>query len=199
MQTVSQVEDSNGRTRRLANGSTVIVQSINERGELVLGDGATLGTRQVVHGYAMTAHAAQGLTADKGFIAGAISREGLYVSATHGREAIRVFVPDRETFLAAAELRSEAGLSAMEFVRQHARGTDLRSVLAVGGVSSSTCARTSRQASHRKKSCDKNPRRQSCPRSSRHPNSPLRGGRPTSMMTPDHAPVRRGSPHRECG
>ena len=56
----------------------------------------------------MTSHAAQGLTVDKVFVAGAISHEGLYVSATRGREAIRVFVPDREAFLAAAELRSEA-------------------------------------------------------------------------------------------
>ena len=46
--------------------------------------------------------------------------------------AIRVFVPDREAFLAASELRSEARISATEFVRQHALGTDLRSVLARG-------------------------------------------------------------------
>ena len=112
--------------------STVIVQSVNARGEFVLADGSTLRTRQVVHGYAMTSHAAQGLTVDKVFVAGAISREGLYVSATRGREAIRMFVPDREAFLAGAELRSETRLSAMEFVRQHALGTDLRSVLARG-------------------------------------------------------------------
>ncbi|MEO6245035.1 MAG: hypothetical protein ABIQ12_06335, partial [Opitutaceae bacterium] len=125
-------EDRNGRVRRLANGSTVIVQSINPRGELVLLDGATLRTRQVVHGYALTSHAAQGLTVDKVFVAGAISREGLYVSATRGCEAIRVFVPDRAAFLAATELRNETRTSAMEFVRQHALGTDLRSVLARG-------------------------------------------------------------------
>ena len=59
----------------------------------------------------MTSHAAQGLTVDKVFVAGAISREGLYVSATRGREARP---------------------SAMEFVRQHALGTDLRSVLTRG-------------------------------------------------------------------
>ena len=129
---VSHVEDSDGRIRRLANGSAVVVQSVGERGEFILADRATLRTRQVVHGYAMTSHAAQGLTVDKVFVAGAISREGLYVSATRGREAIRVFVPDREAFLASADLRSEARPSAMEFVRQHALGTDLRSVLARG-------------------------------------------------------------------
>ena len=80
----------------------------------------------------MTSHAAQGLTVDKVFVAGAMSREGLYVSATRGREAIRVFVADREAFLDAAELRSEVRMSALEFVRQRALGRDLRSVLARG-------------------------------------------------------------------
>lgn len=71
--------------------------------------------------YAMTSHAAQGLTVDKVFVAGAISQEGLYVSATRGRESIRVFVPDRGEFLRAAGLRSEARMSALEFMRQSNR------------------------------------------------------------------------------
>jgi hypothetical protein len=99
---------------------------------LVLADGSTFHTRQVVHGYAMTSHAAQGLTVDKVFVAGAISQEGLYVSATRGRESIRVFVPDRDEFLRAGGLRGEARMSALEFVRQHALGTDLSSVMARG-------------------------------------------------------------------
>jgi len=65
----------------------------------------------------MTSHAAQGLTVDKVFVAGVMSREGLYVSATRGREAIRIFTSDREQFLSAAGLRSEARVSATEFVR----------------------------------------------------------------------------------
>ena len=72
------------------------------------------------------------VTVDKVFVAGAISREGLYVSATRGREAIRIFVPDREAFLAAANLKNEARISALEFARQYLLGTDLRSVLARG-------------------------------------------------------------------
>ncbi|MBI4622646.1 MAG: hypothetical protein HY736_05400 [Verrucomicrobia bacterium] len=89
-------------------------------------------TRQIVHSYALTSHAAQGLTVDKVFLVGAMSREGLYVSATRGREAIRVFVPDREAFLDAAGLKSEARMSALEFERQREMGMDLRSVLARG-------------------------------------------------------------------
>ena len=132
LRSVSRAVSADGKGKRLANGTSVIVRSVDANGRLVLADGSTLHTRQVVHGYAMTSHAAQGLTVDHVFVAGAISREGLYVSATRGREGIRVFVPDREAFLDAAGLRSEARMSALEFVRQHALGTDLRSVLARG-------------------------------------------------------------------
>lgn len=65
----------------------------------------------------MTSHAAQGLTVDHVFIAGAASEEGLYVSATRGRVGIRIFVPDREEFLTAAGLRREARMSALEFAQ----------------------------------------------------------------------------------
>lgn len=129
---VSIVETSDGKTRRLANGATVIIQSVSSDGRLVLADGSRLLTRQIVHGYALTSHAAQGLTVDKVFIAGAMSREGLYVSATRGRESIRIFVPDREAFLAATGLKSEARMSAVEFMRQRALGMGLSSVVARG-------------------------------------------------------------------
>ena len=129
---VSYAEAVDGKRRRLANGTAVVVRSVDASGRLVLTDGSILRTRQVVPGYAMTSHSAQGITVDKVFVAGAISVEGLYVSATRGREGIRVFVPDRERLLAAAGLRSEARMSALEFVRQHALATDLQSVLARG-------------------------------------------------------------------
>ena len=132
LRAVGRVAGADGKSRRLANGTTVIVGSVDANGRLVLADGSTLYTRQVVHGYAMTSHAAQGLTVDKVFVAGAISQEGLYVSATRGREGIRVFVPDREEFLRAGGLRSEARMSALEFIRQHTLGTDLASVIARG-------------------------------------------------------------------
>ena len=132
LRAVGRVAGADGKSRRLANGTSVVVRSVAAHGSLVLADGSTLHTRQVVHGYAMTSHAAQGLTVDKVFVAGATSQEGLYVSATRGREGIRVFVPDREAFLGAGGLRSEARMSALEFMRQHALGTDLASVMARG-------------------------------------------------------------------
>jgi hypothetical protein len=129
---VGRVVGADGKSRRIANGTTVIVGSVDTNGRLVLADGSMLHSRQVVHGYAMTSHAAQGLTVDKVFVAGAISQEGLYVSATRGREGIRVFVPNREAFLQAGGLRSEARMSALEFMRQQAHGIDLASVMARG-------------------------------------------------------------------
>ena len=132
LRSVTMAEGPDGRERRLANGTTIIVKGLDSQGRLVLADGAALRGRQVVHGYAMTAHAAQGLTVDKVFLAGAASREGLYVSATRGREAVRVFVADRDAFLEGAGLRSEDRLSATEFVRRQMVGLDLQSLLARG-------------------------------------------------------------------
>ncbi|MBI5693761.1 MAG: relaxase domain-containing protein [Verrucomicrobia bacterium] len=132
MRSVTTVAGPDGRERRLANGTAIIVREINSQGRLVLADGSVLFGRQVVHGYAMTSHAAQGLTVDKVFLAGAASHEGLYVSATRGREGVRVFVADREAFLEGVGLRSENRLSAMEFVRRQLVGLDLRALLTRG-------------------------------------------------------------------
>lgn len=117
LRSIAHAESPTGQIRRLANGAVVTVQSVNAAGRLVLEDGSTLHTRQVAYGYALTSHASQGVTVDKVFLAGAASREGLYVAATRGRESVRIFVPDREDFLDAACLRSEARTSALEFTR----------------------------------------------------------------------------------
>lgn len=117
LRAIAYAESPSGQTRRLANGTVVTVESVNASGQLVLSDGSTLRSRQVAYSYALTSHASQGLTVDKVFLAGAASREGLYVAATRGRESVRVFVPDREAFLDAAGLRSEARTSALEFTR----------------------------------------------------------------------------------
>jgi conjugative relaxase-like TrwC/TraI family protein len=117
LRSIGQIQTPSGQIRSLANGTTVTVQSVNAAGQLVLADSSTLLTRQVVYGYALTSHAAQGVTVDKVFLAGAATREGLYVSATRGRESVRIFVPDRREFLDAAGLRSEARSSALEFTR----------------------------------------------------------------------------------
>ncbi len=117
LRAIAYATSSSGQSRRLANGSVVTVHSVNASGQLVLADGSTLHSRQVAYGYALTSHASQGITVDKVFLAGAASREGLYVAATRGRESVRIFVPDREAFLDAAGLRSEARTSALEFSR----------------------------------------------------------------------------------
>lgn len=117
LRAIAHVQTPTGQVSRLANGSMVTVQSVNASGQLILQDGSTLRSRQVAYGYALTSHAAQGTTVDKVFLAGAATREGLYVAATRGRESVRIFVPDREAFLDAAGLRSEARTSAIEFIR----------------------------------------------------------------------------------
>jgi hypothetical protein len=117
LRAIGQVMTPAGEIRRLANGTTVTVASVNAAGQPVLTDGSALLTRQAAYGYALTSHAAQGVTVDKVFLAGAASREGLYVSATRGRESVRIFVPDRREFLDAAGLRSETRTSALEFAR----------------------------------------------------------------------------------
>lgn len=128
LRSIAHTETPSGQIRRLANGAVVTIQSVNASGQLVLQDGSTLHTRQVAYGYALTSHASQGVTVDKVFLAGAASREGLYVAATRGREAVRIFVPDREDFLDAAGLRSETRTSALEFTRSFR--PDLRTYLA---------------------------------------------------------------------
>jgi len=117
LRAIGQVLTPTGEIRPLANGATVTVASVNTAGQPVLADKSTLLTRQVAYGYALTSHASQGVTVDKVFLAGAASREGLYVAATRGRESVRIFVPDRREFLDAAGLRSEARTSALEFAR----------------------------------------------------------------------------------
>jgi conjugative relaxase-like TrwC/TraI family protein len=128
LRSIAYAETPSGQIRRLANGTVVTVQSVDPSGRLVLSDGSTLRSRQVAYGYALTSHASQGISVDKVFLAGAASREGLYVAATRGRESVRIFVSDREAFLDAVGLRSERRTSAIEFTR--ASRPSLRSHLA---------------------------------------------------------------------
>jgi ATP-dependent exoDNAse (exonuclease V) alpha subunit len=103
----------NDRRLRVANGDRAVVVSVDaERGSL----GIRVGKRDVVlprtyldaggrtplqHGYAMTGHAAQGLTTDRAFVlaTGEASREWLYMALSRGRLDNRVYgavAPDRE-------------------------------------------------------------------------------------------------------
>jgi len=118
LRSVGQVRLADGSRRRIANGTTVTVAGIDPTGLVRLPDGAVLLSREVVHGYALTSHAAQGMTVDAVFMTDPISREGLYVSATRGRESIRIFTPDRDALLDASRLASEERISATEFARK---------------------------------------------------------------------------------
>ncbi len=106
------------RGRKLANGSVVTLDGVTADGKLKLTDGRTIATRQLTHGYAMTSHGAQGVTCDKVFVAGVMSKQGLYVSASRGRESATFYTPDLESFLETAGLRSEERQSALEFSRE---------------------------------------------------------------------------------
>jgi conjugative relaxase-like TrwC/TraI family protein len=108
---------ADGQKQRLANGTTFTVAGLDAAGRPLLPDGSVLISREIAHGYALTSHAAQGMTVNTVFMAGAMSQEGLYVSATRGRNGIRVFTPDRAAFLNAASLKSEDRMSALEFDR----------------------------------------------------------------------------------
>ena len=118
LRSVGQVRLADGSSRRIANGTTVTVSGVDAAGRVRLPDGAVLLSREVVHGYALTSHAAQGMTVDAVFMTDPISREGLYVSATRGRESIRIFTPDRDALLDASRLVSEERITATEFARK---------------------------------------------------------------------------------
>ncbi len=107
-----------GRGRKLANGSVVTLDGVTADGKLKLTDGREIATRQLTHGYAMTSHGAQGVTCDKAFVAGVMSKQGLYVSASRGRESVTFYTPDKAEFVADMNLRSEERQSALEFSRE---------------------------------------------------------------------------------
>jgi len=106
------------RGRKLANGSVVTLDGVTVDGKLILADGREIATRQMTHGYAMTSHGAQGVTCDKAFVAGVMSKQGLYVSASRGRESVTFYTPDKAEFVAGLNLRSEERQSALEFSRE---------------------------------------------------------------------------------
>jgi hypothetical protein len=111
-----------GELRRIPNGSTVTVAGIDPAGKVRLDDGSVLLSREVVHAYALTSHASQGMTVDAVFMANPISQEGLYVASTRGRENIRIYTPDRTALLDASRLRSEDRMSATAFSRTVVNG-----------------------------------------------------------------------------
>lgn len=118
LRAIAKVRVRGGGTRRLSNGTVVKVAGMDAEGRLRLSDGTILLSREVVHSYATTSHAAQGMTVDSVFMTDPLSREGLYVSSTRGKSRIRVFTGDREALLDAARLRSEERMTGTQFVRE---------------------------------------------------------------------------------
>jgi conjugative relaxase-like TrwC/TraI family protein len=104
---------------KFTNGERVKVASINEEGSIVLDDKRTIPRhfRQFTHGYAITAHRAQGTSVDEVIISGdRMNKELFYVAASRGRKKITVFTEDAE------ELRRSIGvsgqrMSALELLR----------------------------------------------------------------------------------
>lgn len=97
----------NGKTiegKQLDNGSLHTVQAIKSNGDLVLGKGMTLSAdyAHLAHGYCVTSHASQGKTVDDVYICEssmsfpAASLEQFYVSASRGRERLRIFTDDKD-------------------------------------------------------------------------------------------------------
>ncbi|RQV93573.1 conjugative relaxase [bacterium] len=101
------------------NGEIVTVTRIDQHGFIVLNDGRIVPPdfRQFTHGYAVTAHRSQGKSVDEVFIsADGMKKELFYVSATRGRENVRVITSDKE-LLRDSMGRSNARQSASELER----------------------------------------------------------------------------------
>ena len=107
-----------GQGKKLSNGSVLTVQGVDREGWVSTQEGRKFQSRVFTHGYALTSHAAQGVTCDQVFVADVLSKQGLYVSASRGRERATFYTPDRQRFLETAGLRSEQRQSALEFARE---------------------------------------------------------------------------------
>lgn len=110
---------------RLNNGSLYEVTGFTRKGDIKLSNGWTVpqGFGHLAYGYCVTSHASQGATVDRVFIAQsaaslpASSKEQFYVSASRGRESVKIYTDDK------AALRDAVGgssvrLSAVELMRQ---------------------------------------------------------------------------------
>lgn len=112
------------KKNRLNNGSVYDVEGFTRKGDIKLTNGWTVPKDfgHIAHGYCLTSHASQGATVDRVFIAQsgaslrAASKEQFYVSASRGRESVKIFTDDK------AALRDAVGgssvrLSALELMK----------------------------------------------------------------------------------
>ena len=95
----------NGGKHRLNNGAVFEVAGFTKSGDIKLQNGWAVSKDfgHLAHGYCLTSHASQGSTVDRVFIAQsaasapAASKEQFYVSASRGRESVKIYTDNRET------------------------------------------------------------------------------------------------------
>jgi hypothetical protein len=110
---------------RLNNGSIYEVAGFTKEGDIRLTNGFTVQKDYggLAHGFVVTSHASQGRTVDISLIAlgsesfAAANREQLYVSASRGREAVRLYTDDKASMFDAVKA-SAARLSASELCKE---------------------------------------------------------------------------------
>ena len=111
-----------GKTKdghRLSNGSLLTVQGFNKQGDIIVDHGWVIDRDfgHLTHGYAVTSHAAQGVTVDKVFVGlssesfPATDQRTAYVALTRGKEQAVIFTDDRIALLKAVS-RPDDPLSA---------------------------------------------------------------------------------------
>jgi ATP-dependent exoDNAse (exonuclease V) alpha subunit len=112
----------NGKDR-LNNGAVYEVEGFTRAGDIKLANGFVVPKDYggLTHGYVVTSHASQGKTVDVSLIAlgsesfAAANREQFYVSASRGREAVRLYTDDKAAMMDAVQ-GSAARLSATELM-----------------------------------------------------------------------------------
>ena len=113
------------REAHLLNGQLVTVTTVKRDGAIKLSDGRVIPPdfRQFTHGYCVTSPAAQGKTADHVYVA-VDARSGLaanvkqfYVSASRGRERVKIYTDDMGR-LREALGRSGDRTSALEWLQK---------------------------------------------------------------------------------
>ena len=115
--------DPSGRKQRVNNGRVYRVAGFELNGDIRLENGFVLDRdyAHLTHGYAVTSHASQSLSADVVLVAqseasfAASSAEQFLVSVTRGKEAVRIYTDDRDGLEQAIQ-RSAARVSATELV-----------------------------------------------------------------------------------
>lgn len=113
------------KKHRLNNGSLYEVAGFTRKAGIKLSNGWTIPKDfgHLSHGYCVTSHASQGATVDRVFIAQssaslpASSKEQFYVSASRGRESVKIYTDDKNA-LRDAVGGSAARLSALELMKQ---------------------------------------------------------------------------------